>query len=98
MKMATAETLEPQTAVEIGVEEWLQPRHWGAPADISIKRVSEPLGVMSTEKGLEEYRRNKMEQKRVSQPQLNPYRVLLASIYCCYNVLRVLRTTFWTKM
>ena len=69
MKRAAAETLEPETALEIGVEEWLQPRHWGAPGDSCMKRVSERLGVMSTERGLEEYGRSKRAQKRVSSPE-----------------------------
>lgn len=67
MKMAAAEALEPETAVEIGVEEWLQPRHWGAPSDVSMRKVSERLGVMSTEKGLEEYARSKRAHIRVSE-------------------------------
>lgn len=73
--------MEPEAlGVEIGVEEWLQPRHWGAPADFSMKRVSERLAVMSTEKGLEEYRRSKRAHQRVRTSMPSKYYVTLVPV------------------
>lgn len=88
MEMAkTAGKMEPETSgMDIGVEEWLQPRHWGAPPDLSMKRVSERLAVMVTEKGLEEYRRSTKARKGVRTRILDVFhRRVTAQISYVYN-------------